>query len=400
MAERLHKMIGFALFLLVPAIIYSKALITICYVMVLLGAVAYYSLAKKHSSNYGLMVLALVFIAVVLSGVNSDNISQWQHHVLIKLPFGLLPLCFLLIPKFDARFLFNLHLWLAIVLSVSAVPVILEALLHGEMVLDNLAKGIPISTPVEHVKYSMFLSYGVISSLILGLSHTEEKGRAVQYSLFGMSFFLFLALHAMAVRTGLFISYISIVGLLIYYLQKRHIGIVGYLVILIAFLAMMRLLVSIPTVHQKIAYMTHDWKMYQEGTGGFYSDSERIYSLQLGTRMFLKQPVLGVGIGDLKDHCEAFYRRDNRQDIFNYPHSQFIYLLSGMGLLGFVLTMVGFYGIWLFSKSSFPILLIMLYVNYSLSFIVENSLERSISVAFFLLFACVLLHSKKSMISL
>ena len=61
-----------------------------------------------------------------------------------------------------------------------------------------------------------------------------------------------------------------------------------------------------------------------------------------------------------------------------------------------ILFLIGFYGP-LFLKGAYKeILLLLLYTNYSLSFLVENSLERSFSLAFFLFFAMLILSSLKS----
>jgi len=45
-------------------------------------------------------------------------------------------------------------------------------------------------------------------------------------------------------------------------------------------------------------------------------------------------------------------------------------------------------------KTQTGALLVFLYLNYSISFLVENSLERSVSVAFFLIFALMLIKSE------
>ena len=113
--------------------------------------------------------------------------------------------------------------------------------------------------------------------------------------------------------------------------------------------------------------------------------------------MIGSNPLIGVGYGDVLEEAHVYYDQTyKRQDLFKLPHSQYLLTLAGSGLLGFIIFMVGFFTPLLSKKlkTKTGTLLLLLYLNYSISFLVENSLERSVSVAFFLLFALLLLKAE------
>jgi O-antigen ligase len=194
-------------------------------------------------------------------------------------------------------------------------------------------------------------------------------------------------MHILAVRTGLVILYLSVFVLLCIRLSQRNElrwSIISLLILCFFAVLTPRL---IPSLHTKIGYMYHDWQMYREGTGALYNDSDRIESLAIGWKLIQRNPIVGVGMGDLRKECVVEYKKTGRTDSYKLPHSQLVYVWAGCGIIGLILFLSGFYGpLWAVGwRSSY--FLGFLYLNYSLSFLVENSLERSFSLAFFLFFA-------------
>ena len=82
--------------------------------------------------------------------------------------------------------------------------------------------------------------------------------------------------------------------------------------------------------------------MYQKGNIKQLSDAGRWISLELAWELFLDQPVLGVGAGDLKQAMEEQYSSKYTTLVMaKRPHNQFLTYLSGTGLLGFSLFLIG-----------------------------------------------------------
>ena len=105
---------------------------------------------------------------------------------------------------------------------------------------------------------------------------------------------------------------------------------------------------TIESFHAKVDYARRDLQMYALGLGKDYSDAERIISFEAGLKIGNKNPLFGVGAGDLKEEIEAYYIEQGI-DISTpkLPHNQFISVYAGTGLVGLVLFCVAFfYPLW------------------------------------------------------
>ena len=393
MASRYQQIAYYALYCMIPAIIYSRALITICYVIIAVMAILVQIRENRFSFNKYLAGLGLVGLSIVLSGINSDNIEQWWNHTVIKIPFLVMPLAFMILAPIPKEVIRNLHLILLVVLSISALPPLLDILQNHEVILDRISRGQPIDTPIEHVKYSMFLAYGIMSALIWTIYYRSELSTSQVKCFWIGGAFLYIMMHLLAVRTGLVILYASLIMLGVHVAWIRKIAFDKVATAMVVGLVSIFLLIQTPMIKSKLGYMFYDWEQYASNGGANYSDSERLFSLKTGWELFSENVLLGTGIGDLFDSCEEVYQQQSRCAIINYPHSQLIYQLAGTGLIGFILFIGGYLYPLIRRHNKFYFLLMTLYLNYTLSFLVENSLERSMSVAFFIVFASVLLSS-------
>ena len=383
--------------LIVPAIFYSKSLITICYVGIFVSSLFRYRRnSKGQVRNRWILLFTLLLFYVVFSGYNSDNQDQCLMYLRIHLPFFLMPATFYLIGKLPRSWVVFFHVWLVIVLVLASIPVIITYLSDQSFYNNELLYGRPIPTPVEHVKYSMMNAYGVIASLLLLGKGIMKANRLPKIILAICGFWLFLFMHLLAVRTGILIAYISLLVLLLYTVRialfsKRTIALGTVCVT-----ALILVLWQVPTIQNKIRYVRYDLKMFQEGKGAFYADSDRLVSLRVGLSIFNENPVLGVGIGDLRDECENRYiQLYDRKERILLPHSQFLHVAASCGIVGLALFLLGFYGPFFLNSGMVKPFLFYLYLNFSVSFLLENSLERSMSVAFFLFFTLLSIQGWK-----
>ena len=386
-----------ALYTMPVAIMYSKALITLCYIIMAMAAIYRRIKYRSYVWNNGLGAMSLIGIAFLISGINSSNIDQWIHHCVIKLPFIIAPLTFMVLPRWSAHQILRIHLILLLVLLISIIPVLGDIFFNYHDFLDRLSVGQTVDSPIEHVKYSMFLSYGVVSGFIWITFYRDRLSRGIMWFVTFSIIFLFVISHLMAIRTGLVISYASLIICAVYFLLRAEMGIMKKVSMMLFALICMAPLIMTPMIQAKVAYMLYDWHMYVDNGGELYSDSERLFSIQVGLELWGQNLMLGTGIGDLLDMCTNIYMAQDRGGPVNYPHAQFFYLLAGTGLIGTLLFMVGFLyplRVSQINGNKLYLLLSAIYLNYSISFLVENSMERSISIAFFLTIALPLINSK------
>ena len=390
--------------LLMPfGLIYSRALIAITTGLLLVLGLGYSSYKKwfdqqpfdqtqTRSKDWYLLLLSAPFWPTLISGLWSQNHEDWLNLVRVQLPLLVLPLAFILLPPLSARTLRVLLTYMVGCIIFSSLHVLIVVIPQWDFYLDMLGQGKPIYTPANHIRYSMMVSFGVVISLYYGLFSQTKASRKWRL----VFLWLFIFQHFLAVRSGLVLAYAGCGLILIYYYLYRKkswktlIGWTSGMVVLVAILMALT-----PSLRNKISYMRHDWQRYEQGTGKFYSDSERLTSLQLGIEVWQTSPWLGIGSGDVFDAMKARY--DTIPDVSSkkmYPHNQWISLGAGSGWLGLLLTFILLAFAYWHTGKSVGILFWTFQAMIFLSCMVENTFYSSVGVIYCMFWSCVLFWSK------
>jgi O-antigen ligase len=199
---------------------------------------------------------------------------------------------------------------------------------------------------------------------------------------------LFIFIHLLSVRSGLAALYVALfytIAVGIVSAGNRRLSILALVVVLTAPVIAYE---TMPSLQQRIGYMMYDWEKYRNNEGGTYSDAQRWVSLEIGLRLWMRDPLLGIGAGDLPVEVQLMANNDypNYSLDPRLPHNQFIYILCGTGLLGLLMSLFALLApitvraarrFYLFA--TFQLLLFV-------SFLVEYTLETAIGVAFYLFF--------------
>jgi len=153
---------------------------------------------------------------------------------------------------------------------------------------------------------------------------------------------------------------------------------------------------AIPSLNIKVGYMLHDLDMFWQGKGNRFSDGQRIISLQAGLRVAKQNPILGVGAGDLKQSMKATYEQHFSSFPYKLPHNQLITIAAGTGIVGLLLFLIGFFTPLFYRRNYRHPLFLTLHIIIFLSFLVENTIENSVGVAFYLLWLLITLKYLQS----
>ena len=258
---------------LLAGIFYSKAVTTICTIGLFVVALRFitFEKIKDFFKDKKMMPFLFVFLASFLSGSYSDNHELWQTALRVKLPFLVLPFAFFLLPKIKEQLVIQLHYWLIVVVVVVSLPVLTHALLNYDNMIDLLSKGQAIPTPIEHVKYSMFNAYAAIAGLFL-IRKEDQLSSTLKVMLTIAVVFIIFMLHFLAVRTGLVIFYLSLLGYGIVELINGSTRKQTMVVFLGAIALPIIAFKLSPTLQQKMGYMNHDWLQYKKDVGHQYSE--------------------------------------------------------------------------------------------------------------------------------
>lgn len=327
--------------------------------------------------------LLLVFGVVFFSGINSVDQSAWLHQVKLKLPFLVLPFAFYMLNPINEKAHRWIHMGLIGVLLVSSLQVIGIFYLDYEAISSGINRGKSIPTPIDHIHYSIILAYATVSCFVLGILTFTKKWRMF---LFLAGLYLFGYCHFLSVRTGLALCYAGIGVTLLWYVISQKKYLIGFcvaaLIVILPFVAYH----TIKPFHNKIQYMMWDIEQYQKGEGKNYSDSERLMSCEIAIDMIKDAPIFGHGIGDLRPlttlkHKEKYGVKEK----YIYPHNQYLYVLTAIGILGALIFFFGLFCPLLFTAER-NIFVILIFVMLMLSFLVENTIQRAVITAFFLFF--------------
>ncbi len=339
-----------------------------------------------------LALLSLLLLVPASSFFWSDDTAYWLRLVQTRLPFLVLPWAFANLPNLSERqwkSVLYLLVWFMVGICIA---VGINFLWHFDAVIEGIGRGNPVPVPRSHVRFSLILATAILSSGWLWQQGfwiwrvEERKALAVA------TVFLFVFLHILSVRSGLFSLYSALFFALVWYVWKSKKWLAG-VAVLLGLVAMFWVATeTVQSLKMRIAYMKYDWERYtSHDEGHLYSDAVRWISLQSGWSLWQQNPLLGTGAGDLlsetkRNTAEMFpdYAQEPR-----LPHNQFIFIMASTGLFGLLLSLVAFFWPIYVGRKNF--LFLAFQVMAFASFLIECTIENAIGVAWFLFYSLLFL---------
>ena len=380
-----------ALLFIASGLFYSRALLSMGMIGLLLNAVLTFPLKKlwlDYKSDKVILLMSLFFATYLISGSYSDDLYSWFSIIIMKVPFLALP--FVLLSN-DSRSK-HINVFFIVFCSIlffSTIPIIIEFVSDVSGALLKYQRGHTLKTPIGHVRYSLFLSVSVFISIHFALEYFKQKRKFLSISLLAFAVYLFLFTHLLAVRSGLVCMYIGLfVYLIIYVIKHRYwkLFFVGSLLMSGFLFFSPRVF---PTLEKKIGYTIYDLSKLKRNEIGQNSDSKRLLSIIVGWELFKENPFFGVGAGDLAPSISNIYQEkfssvDKKSRLL--PHNQFLRVINSVGLIGLLLLLCFlFYPI--FNSRSFNNPLFVAFIlSVTASFFVEGTIENQIGSAYFLIF--------------
>lgn len=343
-------------------------------------------------------VITLFFFLVLFSGVLTEDSDYWLERLRLKLPFLFLPFAFVNLPAFSRREYQGLFYFLLMVLFFTCIGIGVNYGLHFEAINESILHGKPIPTPRHHIRFSLLLALGIIGGIFLIKEQVYCKRKWEKQVIIGMNLFLFVFIHILSVRSGLMVLYASFFFLTMHYIyrSRRYLIGLGFMAILI--LLPVLAYQFVPSFTNKVNYALWDLRMYQSNAEKRqnYSDTARMTSLNIGLQIGQAHPIFGIGAGNLKREVTRIYNAeypDIQKQIM--PHNQFVSVYAGMGLVGLILFTGTFFFPLFYKKAHQDAFFVAFYIIIFLSFMVENTIESSMGIGFYVFFLCLFLKKKK-----
>ncbi len=329
---------------------------------------------------------SVLFIMVLVGALYSSDIFYGFERFVLKLPFFGLLFAFFCLPRLTRRGYMGLFYYLVILLFLTNLGIGANYLLHFEEINQALEMGQPIPTPRNHIRYSLLLGLGILSGFVLVHKNFYFRSQAERWMIAGFTIFNFVFIHILSVRSGLAVMYCSLIGwvLILMWTQKKFLF--GLLTLAAVASAPVMAYYTIPSFQSKISYANWEWHEFMHGRTSTSSDQGRLRSLDVGYQVFREHPIIGVGVGDLKQEIYKKYDQLYPDSKKIMPHNQFLSVAAGSGIIGLLLFLVAFCYPFLARRHYRNPFFAILFLTFFLSFIVENTLENSIGIGFFCLF--------------
>ena len=341
--------------------------------------------------------IAIPFLLVLVSLLWSSDMDYSLERLRIKLPFLVLPWAFMGIPRLSRRGYHLVLYFLVALMTVACLYVGINYLLDYRAIHELMGRGKPMPTPSNHIRFSLVLSFAILSGLLLVVRRFFLRFAWERWLIPGMTLFLFVFIHVLSVRSGLLVLYVTLLVWSLWYVMRTRrwgVALAAGLVLLLLPVAAYQLF---PSFRMKANYARWDLLQYRQGKGANYSDSERLVSLEAGLNVGKRSPWIGVGAGDLKREIRAEYARSFPEiEHPKMPHNQLVSLFAGTGILGLLLFLAGFFYPLFYKKNFKHPLFLALHVLIFLSFLMENTIENNFGVSFYLLFLLLGLNRVKS----
>ncbi len=346
-------------------------------------------LFRRFLRHKALLGLTGVFLIYLLSGLWSENTDFLLRRLRLTLPFLTMPFGILAIPRFDRRDYFSLlygFFWIVAIMCLYSLGLYLR---DYEQITELYKRGQVMPTPVMHIRFSLMVAFCVAIGWYLFTERFYWRFPWERYLLLAMSAFLAVYLHVLAVRSGL----LGLYGLLLFFLlhaivkyRKYAIGLAAAAVLAVGVFLAFR---YVPTLKNKIGYTRYSVNLFLKRENlEELSDSYRLGSLLAGLELGRQHPWTGVGIGDVRDECDVYFRQHlpalAGQGLM--PHNQYLFILAVAGLPGML------YFIWIslyplyYRRSYRNMLAAAFHIIAISSFMVEHTLETHLGLTFYLLF--------------
>lgn len=385
-------LVSFWIALLLVSMVYSKFLLSVSMIGLVFSALFPISedtgklhvrpqLKERIGEFFGTPLfssLILLVVAYLMTGFYSEDIGEWFWRVRTKSPFLFLPLAFFLLSPWDKAMYDRILAFFVILMSLSSGWIMIDYLLHQEEMVELLRVGQAIPTPCHHIRYSLMLAIGGVISAYYLLFNEKTNWRWLWIA--GL-ILLTVALHIMSVRTGILAFYMGLGWLALHRIFSRGGSVTAFAMIALILAAPFVAYKTMPSFKQKIDYVKYDMEQFVKDEGQNYSDSERIMSLQAGWHIFSSHPVFGVGIGDLRAACTAYYQDVLGREKSKFPHNQFLFVLAGCGIVGALIFFTGFFWPLFVARPIYRPMYIAIYLILIASLMVENTIETAVGTA-------------------
>ncbi len=378
---------------LIVGLVTSKVVLSVATITIMCNALinirAGENIKTWWSDNSNKLFLAILLV-YLLSGLYSQDTGYWIDRCRMKLPFLAIPLGFSAVKKLTTK---DFNRWLAIFFYTivgASVVVLINYLAHYETLNYKLTLGQPIPAPMrDHIRFSLEVAFAIIVGGYLRKQNFYFFAKKEKNVLTVCIVFLIICIHIFAVRSGIVTLYIAILIVIFQWLFSKKEYLKGFLAIVLLVGFAFASIQYIPSLKSRVSYFNYEMSLIKKGElHPEHSDAQRLLSIMYGWQIAEKNPIIGVGVGDIKNEMDTLYQQHAGSEFVKskLPHNQFIYLMAATGVIGLCLFIFSIFYPWISKKRYKNKLFTVFFTIMIISFLAEHTLEIQIGTAFYLVF--------------
>lgn len=336
------RIIFILLLIMMIALFFSRGILSVSIMAFVIASLFHKDILnhfRKFLSSPLLWGMSLLFFLPLLTGLWSENKTDWLDVIRIKLPLLFLPLAFagpLLISAKKWE-------WLGFVFILLILGATIWSLFHYTADIAQANEGYlrskSIRTPLEndHVRFSWLVAVAILLASWFCIRESE-KNKLLSWSLGIVGGWMIVYLHILAARTGLFSFYILILvtsGWLLWRKLKWSYGL-----LLLGSLLLLPLIAyfTLPTFQNRVKYIRYEFDFFKHADyrPGF-NDGIRLISINAGWQLVKQKPLAGTGFGDIQAETNKWYQEHYPQMIPAdriSPSSEWMIYGVGAGTIG------------------------------------------------------------------
>jgi O-antigen ligase len=153
----------------------------------------------------------------------------------------------------------------------------------------------------------------------------------------------------------------------------------------------------VPSVSQRISEVRNEINQYKDGGNpSGHSITQRFEYWKIAKHIFVSNPIIGVGTGDINDEYKLYYEIHDtpiKKEFQFRAHNQYFTILSTFGILGFAIFIFAFILPYFKGIQKYSLLPTVFIIITMLSMLTEDTLETQAGATFVSFFFSILLLS-------
>ncbi|RYZ52913.1 MAG: O-antigen ligase domain-containing protein [Sphingobacteriales bacterium] len=367
----------------------SRAVLSLS--MMLFGLNALIGVHPKEWFKNRWWLLGMLWVGIyAVSWFWSNDASYWNTRLQVKLPILLLPLAYAFIPVLNYRQLKIFTVAVLIMMLGGAAYSLSFLVSDPEFYIRGYKYShvLPTIPENDHIRFSLTVTGSVIWAVFF---YPQVRERWLKVFIILASVVCSLYLHILAARTGLLAWYLFIAGWTVYLALRRKTRKLGLSLIVFFSIATLLAFSFVPTLRERIGYFKYTLEVFGKGERtGLYSDMGRVISFDIAARLIMKNPLKGVGAGNILDSMKGGYDRwypDVVDEQRLIPHNQFLTVGVATGIPGLLLFIAWvFYPLFLIRRNREGFFFFITWAVMLVPLMVEPVLEVQYGVFVYLFF--------------